>query len=205
MPGLFIITGSNGAGKSSIGQIYLPEEIQDSVFDGDKLYMTKKAEFWKNGIKSPKECSRLALQIVETTFFELVNSALDNNTDFAYEGHFTNDATWDVPKRFKANGYTINLIFFGLTDTDLSKLRVAARTKEGGHNVDPLTLNNNFYGNLEKLDIYYTILDSLRIFDTSSEHIELVSIENNKITCFESDFPNWFTDNLKNIYNQIKK
>ncbi|HEY2720692.1 MAG TPA: zeta toxin family protein [Chitinophagaceae bacterium] len=39
MPVLFIITGSNGAGKSTVGYTYLPEEIQKEyiVFDGDKL------------------------------------------------------------------------------------------------------------------------------------------------------------------------
>ena len=37
MPELFIITGSNGAGKSSIGANYLPAHIQNtcSIFDGD--------------------------------------------------------------------------------------------------------------------------------------------------------------------------
>jgi predicted ABC-type ATPase len=41
MPSLFIITGSNGAGKSSVGAGFLPLEIQQecSIFDGDKLYM----------------------------------------------------------------------------------------------------------------------------------------------------------------------
>jgi hypothetical protein len=39
MPELYIITGSNGAGKSSIGPEYLPVHIrqQGPIFDGDKL------------------------------------------------------------------------------------------------------------------------------------------------------------------------
>ena len=41
MPELFIITGSNGAGKSSIGPDYLPTHIrqQGPIFDGDKLFV----------------------------------------------------------------------------------------------------------------------------------------------------------------------
>jgi predicted ABC-type ATPase len=41
VPDLFIITGSNGAGKSTVGGSYLPESIQQNynVFDGDKLFM----------------------------------------------------------------------------------------------------------------------------------------------------------------------
>ncbi|MHB1178956.1 MAG: hypothetical protein ACYCZO_11580 [Daejeonella sp.] len=43
MPSLYIITGSNGAGKSTVGPDYLPEEIsrQYTVFDGDLLYTRK--------------------------------------------------------------------------------------------------------------------------------------------------------------------
>ena len=46
MPELYIITGSNGAGKSSIGPEYLPDTIRrlGPVFDGDKLFVEKRKE-----------------------------------------------------------------------------------------------------------------------------------------------------------------
>ena len=56
---LYIITGSNGAGKSSVGPDYIPNHLRDSIFDGDKLFMQKRSEFWVNGIKSHKECKKL--------------------------------------------------------------------------------------------------------------------------------------------------
>jgi predicted ABC-type ATPase len=45
MPDLFIITGSNGAGKSTVGKEYLPIHIQEKypIFDGDKLFYAKAA------------------------------------------------------------------------------------------------------------------------------------------------------------------
>jgi len=60
MPELYIITGSNGAGKSSIGPDYLPAHIrqQGPIFDGDKLFIEKRKELWRT-IKSHKECSKL--------------------------------------------------------------------------------------------------------------------------------------------------
>jgi len=47
MPELYIITGSNGAGKSTIGTIHLPANIRDNytVFDGDKLFTQKQKSF----------------------------------------------------------------------------------------------------------------------------------------------------------------
>lgn len=208
MPDLYIITGSNGAGKSSLGTAYIPESLQDKVFDGDKLLMIKKKEFWDSGIKSPKECTRQAAKIVHTTFENLTNIALAHQADFAYEGHFTNEATWDVPRRFKNSGYHIHLIFFGLTDTNISELRVIARTKEGGHYVDPITIADNFYGNLEKLDIHFPLFDTVDIYDTSGiEHVELAKIENGIpiISINISDLPDWFTINLPTITGLINK
>lgn len=199
---LYIITGSNGAGKSSVGPDYIPTHLRNSIFDGDKLFMQKRSEFWINGIKSHKECKKLAAEVVETTFDNLVESALKDNNDFAYEGHFTNDSTWGIPQKFKESGYKIHLIFFGLTDTALSETRVIGRTKEGGHYVDPLTLSSNFYGNLEKLDKYFGIFDSVTLVDTSGiEHIGLAVIKMGKCVSAisQDELPEWFTTNLPTI------
>lgn len=64
-----------------------------------------------NGVKSHKECKKLAADYVEITFDNLVQNALNSNKSFAYEGHFTNDATWSIPIKFKEAGYKIHLIF----------------------------------------------------------------------------------------------
>lgn len=93
MSDLYIITGSNGAGKSSLGPQYIPESLASSIFDGDKLLMEKKIEFWKSGIRSSKECTKLAAEIVEKTFGNLVENSLAQNKSFAYEGHFINHET----------------------------------------------------------------------------------------------------------------
>jgi predicted ABC-type ATPase len=61
MPVLFIITGSNGAGKSTVGYTYLPPDIQKEhpVFDGDKTALLKMRELTKT-VKSAKEARKLA-------------------------------------------------------------------------------------------------------------------------------------------------
>ncbi|MGC4101437.1 zeta toxin family protein [Ferruginibacter sp.] len=202
MPVLYIVTGSNGAGKSSVGPDYIPIHLRNVVFDGDKLFMQKRTELWLNGLKSHKECKKLAGEFVETAFDNLVTTSLSSNKDFAYEGHFTTDATWNIPKRFKDAGYKTHLIFFGLTDTDLSETRVVARAKEGGHYVDPLSLVTNFYGNLEKLDKYFSIFNSITIVDTSGiEHVGLVELKNGRCHSALSvkQLPYWFTNNLPQI------
>ena len=207
MPELYIITGSNGAGKSSIGPEYLPDRIrrQGPVFDGDKLFVEKRKELWRT-IKSHKECRNLAFEFVTQTFDNLVETALSHNADFAYEGHFSNEATWDIPRRFRAAGYAIHLLFFGLRDTDLSQLRVIDRTNEGGHYVDPLTVENNFHGNLEKLNQHYGLFQTVQIIDTSeAEHRVLVVLNQaHPVLAIPShELPDWFRIKLPAITNLI--
>ncbi len=208
MAELHIITGSNGAGKSSIGPNYLPKHIHEkyTVFDGDKLFMQKQKELWSQGIRAIKEAKKLAFAFVEETFDRLTEDALKRNDSFVYEGHFTNEATWNIPRRFKQYGYSINLIFLGLNNPDLSDLRVIDRAKTGGHFVPPATVRDNFYGNLEKLNLHYTLADSLQIIDTSeTEPIVLIHLVDKKISHVASQLPSWFVQYLPSLYGLINK
>ncbi|MBV4360574.1 zeta toxin family protein [Pinibacter aurantiacus] len=205
---LYIITGSNGAGKSSVGPDYIPSHLRDTIFDGDKLFMQKRKDFWNDGVKSHKECKKLAAKFVEETFDDLVEAALNSHSDFAYEGHFTNDATWSIPQNFKDAGYEIHLIFFGLKDTALSETRVVARVNEGGHYVDPSTIAANFYGNLEKLDKYFPMFNSVTIIETSTiEHTGLVVLENGicRSAIAYASLPHWFSEILPRITDAVIK
>jgi predicted ABC-type ATPase len=179
---------------------------QGPVFDGDKLFVEKRKELWQT-IKSHKECAKLAYAFVTETFDQLVDAALAENQDFAYEGHFTNEATWDIPRRFRSAGYSIHLIFLGLLDTALSELRVVDRAQSGGHYVDPRTVADNFYGNLEKLNQHYGMFQTVQVIDTSeAEHIVLAVIENdatiNAVPL--AKIPSWFREHLPAITQKIK-
>lgn len=156
MPDLYIITGSNGAGKSSIGPDYLPQHIQNTctIFDGDKLFIQKRNELWQT-IKAPKEVKKLAYEFTVETFEMQVAEALASRSNYVYEGHFTNDSTWDIPRKFKAQGYIVHLIFLGLEHPDDSQKRVIERSKKGGHWVDRATIEDNFYGQPSKVRATY--------------------------------------------------
>lgn len=198
MPDLYIITGSNGAGKSTLGIKYLPKHIGDNytVFDGDLLYVKKLHESFPKLTPSPKEAKKLAFQYVIDAFEKFTANALNNNEILVYEGHFTNDATWDTPRRFKTAGYNIHLLFLGLTDPDLSQFRVTGRVAKGGHFVDRLTLEDNFRGNLEMLNLNFGLIDHLTIVDTSKiQHVTLATLNSGMVTSAvpAAALPQWFT------------
>lgn len=140
-------------------------------------------------------------------FESLVDEAILKGFDFVYEGHFTNESTWEIPKRFKENGFEINMIFFGLASTGISELRVIDRTKEGGHYVDPKTVASNFFGNMEKLNTHFSIFNNLQIVDTSeTEHKVLCVMMDGEVKSAIPSIllPNWFKSNLPAIFKIIK-
>ena len=209
MPDLFIITGSNGAGKSTVGPDYLPDYIKENytVFDGDLLYTNKLSELFPEEIPSPKYARLEALNYVTKLFNEQTSEALAKGNNYVYEGHFTNDETWESPKKFKASGYTIHLIFFGLENPELSQLRVTERVSEGGHYVDKSTLEANFYGNLEKLNIYHPFINNLTIVDTSEiDHKILFKTANYKLeySIAKEFMPGWFITYLPSLLKMIR-
>ncbi|WP_300597701.1 zeta toxin family protein [Niabella sp.] len=201
MPGLYIITGSNGAGKSTVGYSYFPEHIT-SIFDGDKLYLETKSRLWKDGIKVQKELNIRASDFVEKEFLRLAEAALKSKTDFAYEGHFSKEESWNIVNVFKKEGYSLHLVFFCLNSPELSSNRVLIRAKEGGHFVDALTLRENFFGNLEQLNKRFKIFDTIFILDTSTmEHMQLMIINTGTVqeSVTADQLPEWFHKTLPDL------
>lgn len=110
MPNLFIITGANGAGKSTLSKNLLPALFaQLDVFDGDKFFVETLKELFPSQIKSPKYARDAAFQATVTQFESLVESAIKNEQDFAYEGHFSSPSPWKTIEKFKESGYRITM------------------------------------------------------------------------------------------------
>ncbi|WP_160143756.1 zeta toxin family protein [Chryseolinea soli] len=204
MPELHIITGSNGAGKSSIGADYLPTHIKKNytVFDGDKLTLEKIKELRATKHHSDKETKALANEWIGQHFDEQVKNALSSADHFAYEGHFREASAWKVINKFKRKGYSVHLIFFGLINVERSAMRVFDRAIKGGHNVSLAEIDLNYHGNLLQLDRHFKMLDTLRIIDTSETAPKLLlHIEGGQVAFYAPfhDLPDWFTTYLIKI------
>jgi len=98
----------------------------------------------------------------------LLIQVIHKKGNFAYEGHFTGNGAWAIPKRFKEVGFEIHLIFCGLNTVIRSIQRVDMRVKKGGFHVTPLAIENNYFGNMEMLNKNYSMFDSVDLLDTSN-------------------------------------
>lgn len=132
-PQLFIITGSNGAGKSTYRQALFPDEFKDlDIFDGDIFYSNKNTEYYKK----------------------------------------------------------------------TSIKRVEIRVRKNGFHVNPLDIQNNYYGNMDMLDKRFHMFNSIEILDTSSTILPVCSLRENEAFTPLSDenLPSWFKTYMPNIY-----
>jgi len=207
VPTLYIIAGSNGAGKSSAGPHLFPQSLIEKhpPFDGDKLKSLKQLEFRKQAGGSYKEAGRLADEFVDQAFNTQYKFALHQNQDFVYEGHFKEEDSWNLIRTFRNNNYKINMLFMGLSSVEISMDRVMQRAYNGGHNVPLYEIERNYYGNLYKLNQHFDLIDHLVILDSSEElAIHLATGNNEQITLHlpPAEMPAWFTQYLPDIYHR---
>jgi predicted ABC-type ATPase len=176
------------------------------VFDGDKLALDKTKELFATRLHSHKEAKTLASEWVVDYFNEQVLKAINKADHFAYEGHFREASTWNVIERFKKNGDSVHMIFFGLINVQRSAMRVLERALSGGHNVSLAEIDLNYHGNLLQLDRHFRTLDELRVIDTSETAPKvLLELRNDEIIFCAPffDLPDWFTSYLVNITRQV--
>jgi predicted ABC-type ATPase len=68
----------------------------------------------------------------------------------------------------REQGYQVRLLFFWLNSPDLAVERVAARVREGGHNIPELTIRRRYEGGLRLFfGAYRTAVDDWLLFDNS--------------------------------------
>jgi predicted ABC-type ATPase len=167
----------------------------------------KRRQLYPSQTPSHKEAGRIALEWLHEYFEDCVAAAIKDKDHFIYEGHLPEDGNWITSQRFRAAGYDIHFIFFGLNTIELSAERVFERAVMGGHNVPLYEIERNFLGNLYQLNKRYQILDSLQIIDTSeSINPKLLAVFLNgrlDYSVHEKELPDWFKVKLPALYKAI--
>ena len=166
---LYIISGCNGAGKTTASFNILPDLLNCKEFVNADEIARGLSPFQPEKVSI--EAGRLMLKRIQ----ELINS----NQDFSFETTLSTKSFLNTIKNARSVGYYVTLIFFWLESVELAKNRVQKRVLEGGHNAGIKNLFN----------IYLYSVDSLLIFDNSKPESELIAekeIENEKFIIHDS-------------------
>ena len=140
MPRLYIISGCNGAGKTTASYSLLPEMLDCKEF-------VNSDEFAKG--LSPFDPSKASIQASRFMLMK-IRYLLKRQQDFAVETTLATRTLLKIVKQAQAAGYTVTLLYFWLRSPELAIERVKARVEAGGHNIPEETIRRRY-----QVGIYY--------------------------------------------------
>lgn len=135
MPCLYIISGCNGAGKTTASYSLLPEML------GCKEFVNSD-EFAKG--LSPFDPSKASIQ-ASRYMLTKIRYLLKRGQDFAVETTLATRTLLKIVKQAQAAGYTVTLLYFWLNSPELAIARVRARVEAGGHNIPEETIVRRYH------------------------------------------------------------
>jgi len=91
--------------------------------------------------------------------------------DFAFESTLSGLAYLNRIKRWKSNGYRIEIIFLKLQSPQIAFRRIAARVKQGGHNVSRTDVLRRFDRGWKNFTNVYRLQAGLwTVYDNSGDN-----------------------------------
>lgn len=166
MPQLYIISGCNGAGKTTASYTVLPEMLNCHEFvNVDEIALEL----------SPVEPEKVAIRAGRIMLAQM-KSLIYNKIDFAFETTLSPRSYVNLIREAKLVGFHITLLYFWLNSVDLAVERVKHRVLEGGHDVAVPVIQRRYNAGLINLfERYIPICDYWMIFDKSNLKSELIT------------------------------
>ncbi|MBT3255930.1 MAG: hypothetical protein HN366_05650 [Deltaproteobacteria bacterium] len=141
MPTCWIIAGPNGAGKTTFALDYLPKTAECTNFINADLIAA--------GL-SPLAPAR-ELLTASRIFLREVEERIAEGENFAFETTLSGRGHLKRINQLKRFGWQTELIYLGLPDVEMSKMRVAERVSHGGHDIPIKDIERRFPRSLHNL------------------------------------------------------
>lgn len=160
-----IIAGPNGAGKTTFAREYLPHEAGVLHFVNADLIAA--------GL-SPLRPSLAALAAGRLMLREIDRLASARES-FAFESTLSGRSYLSRIRRWKTDGYRIEILYLKLDSPRLSLARIHARVKQGGHPVPRADVLRRFERSWRNLLYQYRPLaDAWFVYDNSGNSPQLL-------------------------------
>jgi len=156
---LYIISGCNGAGKTTASYTVLPEILKVEEFVNADEIARGLSPFNPDGMAI--EAGRLMLRRIDELLLK--------GKDFAIETTLATRSYAQLVERAHAQGYAVHLVYFWLSSPQLAKERVASRVSHGGHNIPVDVIERRYtLGIHNLLEIFIPIVEDWMIVDNSN-------------------------------------
>lgn len=182
MPYLYIISGCNGAGKTTASYTILPEMLGCKEFVNSDEIAKGLSPFNADSIAVAVEASRI--------MYKRIRELISANKTFALETTLASRSIARLLQNAQEKGYYVTLLYFWLNTPDLAVERVRNRVMAGGHNVTESTVQRRYVAGIQNLfQLYIPICDYWMITDNSLSPMEVIA--------------KGFKNGKKEIYNTV--
>lgn len=148
-PLAIIVAGHNGSGKSTMWRKRLSDQLQIPLVNADRMMLSVLPEPDGSGRLTPwaqdlRDHDESWMRVAQQGVQAFVAQAMQVRVPFAMETVFSHwqelpdgaiSSKLDLVRDMQRAGYFVLLLFVGLTNSDLSILRVQTRVAEHGHDV----------------------------------------------------------------------
>jgi predicted ABC-type ATPase len=157
-PRCIVIAGPNGSGKTTFAREYLPK-------DAGVVHFVN-ADLIAGGLSPLRPES--ATVAAGRLFLSELDRLAKARVDFAFETTLSGLVYLARLRRWKAAGYRIEIIFLRLPSPRLGLRRIAARVKQGGHDVPRADVLRRFTRGWNNFQMTYRPLaDAWAVYDNS--------------------------------------
>ena len=164
-PRCIVIAGPNGAGKTTFAREFLPKDVGVMHFVN--------ADLIASGL-SPLRPESAAIAAGKLFLAELDRMARSGES-FAFESTLSGLVYASRLKKWKAAGYRIEIVYLKINSPQLALRRIAARVRQGGHNVHREDVLRRFVRSWTNfVGIYRPMADRWSVYDNSDVNPQLL-------------------------------
>ncbi|MDR3141321.1 MAG: zeta toxin family protein [Tannerellaceae bacterium] len=168
MPYLYIISGCNGAGKTTASYTILPEMLKCKEFVNSDEIAKGISPFNSDSIAVAVEAGRIMHRRIK----ELIAAG----ETFALETTLATRSVVKLMQDAQEKGYYVTLLYFWLNTPDLAVERVKMRVAAGGHNIAENTIRRRYESGIRNLfELYLPASDYWMITDNSEPPMEVIA------------------------------
>lgn len=164
---LYVISGCNGAGKTTASYTVLPEILECVEYVNADEIAKGLSPFNPESVAI--EAGRLMLERIEY----LLNAGVS----FSIETTLATKSYVNLVRRARKMGYNVKLLFFWLESPEMAKRRVAERVAKGGHNIPEDVIERRYYAGIRNLfNLFMKEVDYWAIFINAKKPMTSIAV-----------------------------
>ena len=168
---IYIVAGSNGAGKTAFAMKFLPKYAHCPNFINADLIASGLSPF------NPRSAAIRAGRMV----LEQIDTYAARGESFGFESTLSGLSYVPRLKQLKESGYRITIYYLWIPDYRLANARIKGRVASGGHNIPSKDVKRRFRRSLSNFfNSYQPLADKFTLFDNSGDEPVIIASGNGR-------------------------